>query len=280
MATELENWLQFLGANEKSLSQLIGEKYRLLVVQPDLKIVYFRDYRSDIQIDIQVGSYLPTDSSSAIAMEEKRTIRRTVPKDVFGVEIQTHTIPFTDGSGCINVVFNVATSHAIATALDEIVGAAQHISTSSDTSLEQAERVEAQFDLLHNSIKQMGREIEKLSTIYEVVNDIARRLQLISLNASIEAAHAKDYGKGFAVVAQEVRGLADQTRTEMNNVTNIIQQLLKDEEAVGKDLDMFTAYSQEQRAVEQEISKAIGAINTSIVDLQVKTKQLMRLTDD
>lgn len=280
MATELEDWLQFLATNEKILSQLIGEKFRLLVVQPDLKIVYFRDYRSDIQIDIQIGSYLPADSSSAIAMKEKKTIRRTVPEDVFGVEIQTHTIPFTDGSGCINVVFNVATSHAIATALDEIVAAAQHISTSSDTSLEKADRVATQFNFLNNSIKQMGQEIEKLSTIYEVVNEIARRLQLISLNASIEAAHAKEYGKGFAVVAQEVRGLADQTRTEINNVTNIIQQLLNDEETVRENLEMFTTYSQEQRTVEQEISAAIGAIKTSIVNLQVQTKQLMRLTDD
>ena len=52
---------------------------------------------------------------------------------------------------------------------------------------------------------------ESIGPIVETMQSIARQTSLLSVNATIEAAHARDAGKGFAVVASEVRKLADRS---------------------------------------------------------------------
>lgn len=54
-----------------------------------------------------------------------------------------------------------------------------------------------------------------MSNIVSVIEEISSETNLLSLNASIEAARAGDAGKGFAVVAQEIRVLSDNTNTEL-----------------------------------------------------------------
>lgn len=77
-------------------------------------------------------------------------------------------------------------------------------------------------------IETVNTTVDKVSNIVSVIEEISSETNLLSLNASIEAARAGDAGKGFAVVAQEIRVLSDNTDTELENIKQIISSLVEE----------------------------------------------------
>lgn len=77
-------------------------------------------------------------------------------------------------------------------------------------------------------IETVNTTVDKVSNIVSVIEEISSETNLLSLNASIEAARAGDAGNGFAVVAQEIRVLSDNTNTELENIKQIISSLVEE----------------------------------------------------
>lgn len=81
------------------------------------------------------------------------------------------------------------------------------------------------IDELQDSINNVGNASQEITSIIAIIGEIAEETNLLSLNASIEAARAGDAGKGFAVVATEIAKLASTCADSVQNIDNLITQV-------------------------------------------------------
>ncbi|HPQ55054.1 MAG TPA: methyl-accepting chemotaxis protein [Spirochaetota bacterium] len=87
------------------------------------------------------------------------------------------------------------------------------------------ERVESGKNSMEEMVSRMdviSASSGEMKNIIAMINDISEKINLLSLNASIEAARAGDAGRGFAVVADEISKLADQTDNSIRDIESLI----------------------------------------------------------
>ena len=87
--------------------------------------------------------------------------------------------------------------------------------------------IKEQMEAIAETVINLSEQSQTIGSIITVVNDIAEQSNLLSVNASIEAAKAGEYGKGFTVVAQEIRKLADQSKQATAQVQGLLNDIQK-----------------------------------------------------
>src|SRR4030095_10335176 len=129
-------------------------------------------------------------------------------------------------------------------------------------------------------IREMGKRANDISSIVDTINLIAERTNLLSLNASIEAARAGDAGRGFAVVAEEIRNLADRSAKATADIAAIVKGLQTvAQEAITASNDGLPLID-ESNAHAEDAAKGLRKILEGVNEATKVVGQISRAADE
>ncbi len=111
---------------------------------------------------------------------------------------------------------------------EEMKDACDKAMDSLDKLIRHSDEVTVSVKEIGDTINSTNESAKTISAFTQAITDIATQTNLLSLNASIEAARAGDAGRGFAVVADEIRQLADQSSNSADQIKSIVEKLLSD----------------------------------------------------
>jgi twitching motility protein PilJ len=177
-------------------------------------------------------------------------------------------------------------AEASAEAARRALDAAEQGNRSVRDTLDGMQRIRSSVQATAKKIKSLGDRSLEISEIVNVINDITEQTNLLALNAAIEAARAGEAGRGFAVVADEVRKLAEHSRTATKDIAALIKAIQAEtNEAVvvmeegTKEVEVGARLADQAGKALEAISSVVRQSAELVQEISLASKQQVRGTE-
>lgn len=158
-------------------------------------------------------------------------------------------------------------SSAVRQTVASVADVSQNTELASQKSRQSFALVRVSMEKMNEMVKvvnNIATNSEKINKITDVIEKIANKTNLLSLNAAIEAARAGEHGKGFAVVAEEVGKLALNSAESSQEIASLVKQAVEEaRSAVTAVMDVsqdMSGIERETQATDEMLQRIVAAL--------------------
>lgn len=129
-------------------------------------------------------------------------------------------------------------------------------------------------------IEQMNESLHSINMITSTISEIAEETNLLSLNASIEAARAGDAGKGFGVVAMEIAKLAEQCGASVQEITQVVGDIIKSGSQLIDSTSVMDDQMKEQNQIITTTISSFDELAHEITEMSPQINSISHISKD
>ena len=126
-------------------------------------------------------------------------------------------------------------------------------------------------------VQDLAKHSERVDDIVDIIQDISSRVNVLALNASIEATQAEEEGEGFMVVAREIRRLAINTKNSSEDIEKLVAVVKNDIENVDAVMNEGLAAVQSSAESTSGAQKDLGEILSQVDQDQTRLKNISNM---
>ena len=127
-----------------------------------------------------------------------------------------------------------------------------------------------------DSMSRLQEKTKEVAEFTNIIYNISNQTKMLALNASIESARAGEAGRGFAVVSDQIRQLAEQTRTSTEQITRIVSELNENADEVMNSVQNSVEATESQN---QKIGEAAEAFESLLRNMSVLIENINEIDD-
>ena len=167
--------------------------------------------------------------------------------------------------------------------LEEAVSAMTSHSTGATESIEELDQITRvtieTIEVVSEQTNKNNDSAANINKAIEIIKGLAAQTNLLSLNASIEAARAGDAGRGFAVVAEEIRNLSEESSGNAKEIEGIVKELVGNVESSVSKMQEVTHNVQKQQKCLSETREAFRNLNQEVTLVENVTREIGSQTE-
>ncbi len=207
-------------------------------------------------------------SKSIEFMKEQST---KVKRDAFNAELSVKSVNVSESLSLIqsDLQANINDLKDVTEATQSAAELANESRSNITTIVSDLHTLNEQVEMNNASISELASQTNSITSVIELITDIADQTNLLALNAAIEAARAGEHGRGFAVVADEVRKLAERTHKATSEISVSIKSL-------QQGMNEIQSSSEDMKETVNNSAQKIEEFEGTLVELSTNSSQIVK----